>query len=91
MLVVVGYDIADERRRLHISATLKNFGERIQRSLFECHLSEAQFLALQRRIEQIVVPAEDRVRYYRLCARDKDQIEVDGLGEVTQDWDYRIV
>ena len=37
-LIVVSYDIPDDRRRLRLANTLKDFGIRVQYSVFECRL-----------------------------------------------------
>lgn len=91
MLVVVAYDIADDRRRNRVASELENFGQRVQYSVFECHLTQAQLKMLQGRLASLIVEAEDRVRYYTLCERDMGRILIDGFGEVTQDWDYVMV
>ena len=91
MFVVVSYDIADDRRRVRVASEMENFGQRVQYSVFECHLSEAQISDLETRLQEIIDWDRDRVRYYRLCERDTRRIVVDGPGEVSRDWDYQIV
>lgn len=39
MLVLVVYDIADDRRRTGLSDFLEGYGRRVQESVFECFLS----------------------------------------------------
>ncbi len=91
MFWVVTYDIADDRRRHRVASELANFGERVQYSVFECHVSLDQVKELQRRVERLISLEEDRVRYYPLCVTDRDRILIDGYGEVSQDWDYVMV
>ncbi len=91
MFVVVSYDIADDRRRAQVASEMENFGRRVQYSVFECHLSDAQISDLETRLQAIIDWDRDRVRYYRLCDRDARRIVVDGPGEVSRDWDYHIV
>jgi len=38
MLILVSYDVPDDRRRTKIAALLKDFGERVQYSVLECLL-----------------------------------------------------
>lgn len=64
---VVSYDIPEDRRRGRVHKMLSGFGEWRQFSLFECFLTRAQYLQLQERLRELVVPAEDQVRVYRLC------------------------
>jgi CRISPR-associated protein Cas2 len=49
MYLVVSYDIHDDKRRNRIHKVLKNFGERIQFSVFECDLTKDQLSACSMR------------------------------------------
>jgi len=91
MFLVVTYDIVDDQRRERVASELANFGERVQYSVFECHLTLAQVQELQQRLDLLIVQSEDRVRYYPLCHKDRERILIDGHGEVTQDWDYFLI
>jgi len=74
-----------------VASETENFGRRVQLSVLECHLSEAQITDLETRLQAIIDWDRDRVRYYRLCERDARRIVVNGPGEVSHDWDYLIV
>ena len=50
MFWIITYDIADDRRRHRVASELANFGERVQYSVFECHVSLDQVKELQRRV-----------------------------------------
>jgi CRISPR-associated protein Cas2 len=91
MFVLVCYDVADDKRRRRIAEVLEGYGQRVQRSVFECHLRPARLASLQRRVARLLDTDEDRVGYYTLCAKDRAGIATDGIGTVTRDWDYRIV
>ncbi len=91
MFIIVAYDIMADERRTRVASELENFGERVQFSVFECHLREEQLKELQRRIKSLILESEDRVNYYTLCEKDRHRIIVDGPGGVTKDWDYFIV
>jgi CRISPR-associated protein Cas2 len=91
MFIVVCYDIFDDDRRLDVSQEMENFGERVQKSVFECHLNEGELQELRERLARIVDLAQDRVRFYRLCPKDARGILVDGKGEVSRDLDFRMV
>ena len=41
-------------------------GQRVQNSVFECLLSEAQFSELRHRLEQLIDPESDSLRFYLL-------------------------
>lgn len=91
LFLVVSYDITDNRRRLRVAAALEDCGERVQKSVFECHLEEAQVGDLKARIEAELDTECDRVRYYLLCPKDRAAVVFDGLATQTRDWDYHVV
>jgi CRISPR-associated protein Cas2 len=82
MFIVVSYDIPHDRRRTHLHRTLKNFGTRVQYSVFECVLDPKDFPRLQAAVQRVIT-ADDHVRYYRLCEPCERQIMALG-GVVTQ-------
>lgn len=91
MFILVCYDIADRRRLRRVAREMENFGTRAQRSVFECYLDDDQVALLQRRLAKLLDIRSDRVRYYRLCGRDRASIAIDGYGAVSQDWIYRVI
>ena len=91
MLIVVSYDIPDDRRRAKLAHALKDFGRRVQLSVFECLLKEDQVQRLKRRIERLTEPQEDSVRIYRLCGGCAPKVEVVGRGVLSEDPEVYIV
>lgn len=76
MYVVVSYDIRNDTRRNRVHKALKNFGEWIQFSVFECNLSREQVLRLQHALKRIIKEEEhDSVRFYFLCNGCQQKIE----------------
>lgn len=67
MLWLISYDMADDGRRVQVHETLKNYGRRVQFSVFECELSAAQLDILKARLEAISDETEDSCRLYRVC------------------------
>lgn len=67
MYVVVSYDIPDDKRRTKVMKTLKNFGAHVQYSVFECDLDSKDFKRLYKRLDKLVKPDQDDVRFYFLC------------------------
>lgn len=65
--VVVSYDISDDRRRNRVCKLLKDYGERVQYSVFECMLRPDDLKRLRERLKPLLVLKEDDVRFYRLC------------------------
>ena len=71
MEVLVVYDVATEdaagRRRLRrVAQACQAFGQRVQKSVFECVLSEADLELLIARLRREIDEATDSVRVYRL-------------------------
>lgn len=82
-LYVISYDVPDTRRRTRMADTLLGFGERVQRSVFECILDDGQYHDLRQRMDRIVNAATDSVRYYNLGAVRRADVEVQGLGTLS--------
>ncbi len=64
---VISYDIPEDRRRNRVARVLEGHGERVQYSVFECVLTEAQFERLWDELRGLIAPQEDSLRAYRLC------------------------
>jgi len=69
MMVLVTYDIPDDRRRGQVHKLLKGYGIAVQRSVFECDLARGQIDLLLKRTGRLIVPVDDDFRLYPLCAR----------------------
>ena len=76
MFIVISYDIKDDRRRGRIFKALKNFGQWMQYSVFECELEKMQFFKLKDRLDRLIeADKDDSVRFYFLCESCKRQVE----------------
>lgn len=65
---VVAYDIPDDSRRLAVANALEDFGDRVQRSVFEVRFADDDELELLlARLVREIEPAEDKIRLYPLC------------------------
>ncbi|MDZ8258488.1 MULTISPECIES: CRISPR-associated endonuclease Cas2 [unclassified Nostoc] len=64
MLVVVVYDIPDDKRRSKLSNFLEGYGQRIQLSVFECFLNLSEMQQLYDDVKKRVKASEDNVRFY---------------------------
>ena len=64
MLVLVIYDIPDDKRRLRLSNFLEGYGRRVQKSAFECFMSLEEMRDLYQKIKKRVRVEEDDVRFY---------------------------
>lgn len=71
MHILVTYDVATEtasgRRRLRkVAQVCLDFGQRVQKSVFECSVNEMQYEEIIRRLLDIIEEKEDSLRIYRL-------------------------
>ena len=64
MLVLVVYDISDDKRRNKLATFLEGYGRRVQYSVFECFMSLSEMKRLYSALERRVKPEEDNVRLY---------------------------
>ena len=80
MLILVSYDVVDDRRRTRLAHSLKDFGRRVQYSVFECELDDRQIELLQSRVVGFIETEEDSVRIYKFCAACRARVEILGLG-----------
>lgn len=68
MLVLVIYDMPDNRRRQKLSKLLEGYGRRVQKSGFECFIKLDELPKLYQQVQRQVKPAEDNVRFYWIAA-----------------------
>ncbi|MBQ7608994.1 MAG: CRISPR-associated endonuclease Cas2 [Desulfovibrionaceae bacterium] len=67
-LYLVLYDIADSKRLAKAASIVLDYGIRIQKSLYEVHLTEQSLATLKHRLSKIIDKDEDGVKIFPLCA-----------------------
>ena len=80
MMVIVSYDVSTEtaagRRRLRrVAKTCLDFGQRVQKSVFECMVDPEQWTRLRGRLVAEFNPQEDSLRFYFLGSNWRRRIE----------------
>lgn len=91
MFVVVSYDIVEDKTRNKVANILKDYGKRVQYSVFECIITEELLKRMVNRVQKVINLEEDSFRVYRLCKDCKNRIDVYGKGTVTEDKEVYIV
>ncbi len=91
MLYLVTYDIPDNRCRLRLAKTIKDFGDRVQFSVFECLLNKELLERLHARIASVISAEEDSVRIYPLCAGCEKNLAILGQGELSREEEFYIL
>jgi CRISPR-associated protein Cas2 len=74
MLVVVAYDVPDNRRRLKVANFLEGRGRRVQYSMFECFLTLEEMRKLHKEVQRLVKPTEDSIRFYWISEEAVDRV-----------------
>jgi CRISPR-associated protein Cas2 len=77
-LYLIAYDISSDKRRAKVHKTLSGYGQWTQYSLFECFLSEKQYLKLRRQLADHLEESHDSVRFYALCGSCRHKVETVG-------------
>jgi CRISPR-associated protein Cas2 len=83
MWIIVAYDVCTEtksgRRRLRrVAQVCKDYGQRVQKSVFECQVNEMKFEQLRRKLLKEIDKEEDNLRLYRLTEPRDDHVEKAG-------------
>jgi len=80
MLMLVTYDVnttdgAGRRRLRRVARICKDFGQRVQFSVFECQVDPAQWTSLRARLIEEIDNKTDSLRFYRLGSNWRPRVE----------------
>ena len=95
MDILVTYDVNTEtkegRRRLRkVAEVCKDYGQRVQYSVFECRVNEMQYETFQARLLKIMNKDTDSIRFYRLRSPREKYVESFGIDDYT-DFDQPLI
>ena len=84
MEVLVAYDVSTEtragqRRLRRVALVCLGYGQRVQKSLFECRVTAAQLEELEDRLCREIDDSVDRLRIYRLAGPRERFVKVYGV------------
>lgn len=84
MLVLITYDVNTEtasgKRRLRkVAKQCENYGRRVQNSVFECILDQAQSIMLKQSLIDIIDKNVDSLRFYYLGNKYQTKVEHVGI------------
>lgn len=87
MWVLVTYDVTTDtkegRSRLRrVALICKAYGQRVQKSVFECQVDQAQYERMKRRLLKCIKKDEDNLKIYRLQEPRERCVEEFGVGQV---------
>ncbi len=80
MMVLITYDVSTEsaggkRRLRRVARACRDYGQRVQFSVFECEVDPAQWAALKDRLIKEIDPGSDSLRFYYLGANWRRRVE----------------
>ena len=83
MFVLITYDVNitsphGEKRLRNVARVCLNYGKRVQNSVYECILTEAQFVVLRDQLKGIIDSDQDSIRFYMLGKNWKRKVETLG-------------
>jgi len=86
MYILITYDVdtvseTGQKRLRQVAKVCKDYGQRVQNSVFECEVSEAQFVMFKSRIATIMDMQLDSVRFYFLSSKSHGRVI--SLGKIT--------
>lgn len=79
MLVLITYDVntqtdAGRRRLRQVAKCCQDYGVRVQNSVFECVLDASQLTLVKHRLQTLIDPAVDSLRFYNLGNRTTSKV-----------------
>jgi len=86
MFVLVSYDVSTidsgGPRRLHkVAKACQDYGQRVQKSVFECIVDPAQWTVLKQRLIGEIDQGKDSLRFYHLGSNWRRRVEHIGAKE----------
>ena len=92
-LTVVSYDIVNDQKRAKVANILKDFGGRVQYSVFECRITEKQVAELKNLLTKAIDLSQDNIRIYSFCQECTSRIILIGQSNssVKEQPDYFLV
>ncbi len=91
MRYIVCYDVADDGRRSRLSDCLKDFGPRVQESVFIADLDDELIKRMRERIDAIVDSHLDAVHIFVQCRACAMRTEIHGIAQVPKDETFYIL
>ena len=82
---IICYDISDNRKRNRVATLLESMGQRVQKSVFECHLTAKEIETTREKLAKEINMETDSVRIFNLCENCRRATRVIGTGIYTTD------
>ena len=84
MFVLITYDVnitspTGAKRLRQVARVCKDYGLRVQNSVFECVVTEAQLVLLKNQIDTVIDHSSDSVRFYVLGKNWQRKVDILGV------------
>jgi len=84
MMVLITYDVSTEtpggsKRLRRVAKVCTNYGQRVQKSVFECLVDPAQWAKLRAQLVEEIKDDEDSLRFYFLGSNWRGRVEHVGV------------
>lgn len=90
MSYVICYDVRDDLRRDRVADLLKNYGRRVEYSVFFADLEDDLAAEMKQKLQKLLRP-EDRAHIFALCGSCARRIVTLGTADVPKDEEFYIV
>lgn len=90
-LIIVAYDISDQRRWRRVFKLMHGFGEWLQLSVFQCRLTPRRRAELESRLRELVKPGEDHVLLIEVGPAAGAKLAVQSIGKTFSGIERRAV
>jgi CRISPR-associated protein Cas2 len=88
--VVISYDISDDKTRSNVANVLKDYGKRVQYSVFECRVDARTLERLVARLKPFA-EGRDSIRVYPLCDACLKNVVLLGNGKLIEEPAFHFV
>ena len=79
MFYLICYDVVKDKRRNKVAKLLEGYGLRVQKSVFECVLTEKQHTMLTHKLNKYLDMDEDQLRFYPMSSHTRRKVIILGI------------
>lgn len=88
---IIAYDIVKNKKRNKVAEILKDHGIRVQKSVFECRLNDADLNRLTKELSETIDKKTDSILIYYLCEACIKQMYFVGVQPVRIEKDFLLL
>lgn len=79
MYILITYDVdtvseMGQKRLRQVARICKDYGQRVQNSVFECEVTEAQYVKLKDALSAVMDKSLDSIRFYQLNKNENRRV-----------------